>query len=129
MLALIGFWRRLYLIIRANFNHYRYARLDRIAEKKNRGERIKLDREKHMVWLNTSPGEIIRYSGKPPVLITEKSKSKAKAHIEQIHRDRKALIEKYKDVENPFKKGRFYIDPDIARFDRNDPYNYYHRDK
>ena len=57
---MIGFWRRLYRIIRANFNHYRYARLDRIAAKKALIPQVVRD---------NSPGAIIRYSGKPPMFL------------------------------------------------------------
>jgi hypothetical protein len=57
-------------------------------------------------------------------------KIEADYHREKLHRDRKKLLREHRNSDCGLpREGRFYIDPDIERLDRNDPHNFYHKDR
>lgn len=57
-------------------NHYRYRRLDRIAEKKKVIPQVV--RERHQDREDWGVGSIIRYSGEAPILIAPRSPKQIK---------------------------------------------------
>lgn len=120
----VGFWRRLYRIIRANVNHYRYARQVRIEVAKQK--RIEVAKQVRVrPW--TRPETVYI---QPP-----------RHHLDSLQEARRLEI-KAKSKPKQVKLRSNGLDDILAQdiltyqrratmasMSRNDPHNYYHRER
>jgi hypothetical protein len=68
------------------------------------------------------------------VLKIEADYHRERLHRERLHLERQKKLREHYTIDKCSgwaipKPGRLYIDPDLKRFDKNDPHNYYHRDR